>query len=185
MLAAKEASYAYQVYARFKTFSIIDALVGLICDLGETDQASPLRTRLAEEILTWADRRGAIPPEGSLSMAGGSQLQPWIDFLLHFDVEFRRRRLSFVMRGLNLLYSRFDESSFKEVKPGQIDNLKSRFQAPLGRLRRLQAGDFASVALRTRVVALTTRLSVTAYSKSGTTAAARNTLPPEKDEGTE
>ena len=30
VLAAKEASYAYQVYARFKTFSIIDTLIGLI-----------------------------------------------------------------------------------------------------------------------------------------------------------
>jgi hypothetical protein len=79
-------------------------LVGLICNLGEIDQASQLRTRLAEEILTWANRRGAIPPEGSLSMAGGPQVQLWIDFLLHFDVEFRRRRLSFVVRGLNALF---------------------------------------------------------------------------------
>jgi len=84
----KRQAIAYQVYARFKTFSIIDTLIGLICNLGEIDQASPLRTRLADEILTWANRRGAIPPEGSLSMAGGSEVQPWIDFLLHFDVEF-------------------------------------------------------------------------------------------------
>ncbi len=182
VLAAKEASYAYQVYARFKTFSIIDTLVGLICDLGEIDQASPLRTRLADEILTWANRRGAIQPEGSLSLAGGSQVQPWIDFLLHFDVEFRRRRLSFVMRGLNLLYSRLEEASFKEVTPGQIDDLKSRFQAPLGRLRRLQAGDSASVALRNRVVALTSRLSVIAYSKAETTVTARKDLDREMDD---
>jgi patatin-related protein len=182
MLAAKEASYAYQVYARFKTFPIVDTLVGLICNFGEIDQASPLRTRFADEILTWASRRGAIPPEGSLSMAGGSQVQLWIDFLLHFDVEFRRRRLSFVMRGLNLLYSRLEEASFKEVKPGQIDDLKSRFQAPLGRLRGLQAGDFAGAALRTRVEALTRRLSVTTYSKTGTTVAKRKDLDREMDD---
>jgi patatin-related protein len=182
MLAAKEASYAYQVYARFKTFSIIDTLVGLICNLGEIDQASQLRTRLADEILAWANRRGAIPPGGSLAMGSGSQVQPWIDFMLHFDVEFRRRRLSFVVRGLNVLYSRLEEPSFKEVKPDQIDDLKSRFQAPLGRLRRLQAGDFASVSLRTCVEALTSRLSATAYSKTGTTAAARKDLDREMDD---
>jgi patatin-related protein len=181
MLAAKEASYAYQVYARFKTFSIIDTLVGLMCNLGEIDQASQLRTRRADAILTWANRRGAIPPEGSLSMAGGSQVQRWIDFLLHFDVEFRRRRLSFVVRGLNVLYSRLEEPGFKEVGPDQIDDLKSCFQAPLGRLRRLQAGDFASVALRTRVDALLGRLSTTAYSKIGTTDAARKELDREMD----
>src|SRR5258708_13349951 len=115
-------------------------------------------------------------------MAGGSEVQPWIDFLLHFDVEFRRRRVFFVMRGLNLLYSRLDESSFKEVKPGQIDDLKSRFQAPLGRLRRLQAGVFASAALRTRVEALTSRLSVATYSKTGTTVTARKDLNREMDD---
>jgi hypothetical protein len=102
--------------------------------------------------------------------------------LLHFDVEFRRRRLSFVMRGLNLLYSRLEEASFKEVTPGQIDDLKSRFQAPLGRLRRLQAGDSASVALRNRVVALTSRLSVIAYSKAETTVTARKDLDREMDD---
>jgi len=182
MLAAKEASYAYQVYARFKTFSIIDTLVGLICNLGEIDQASQVRTRLTDEILAWANRRGAIPPGGSLAMGSGSQVQPWIDFMLHFDVEFRRRRLSFVVRGLNVLYSRLEEPSFKEVKPDQIDDLKSRFQAPLGRLRRLQAGDFASVSLRTCVEALTSRLSATAYSKTGTTAAARKDLDREMDD---
>jgi patatin-related protein len=182
MLAAKEASYAYQVYARFKTFSIIDTLVGLICNLGEIDQASQVRTRLTDEILAWANRRGAIPPRGSLAMGSGSQVQPWIDFMLHFDVEFRRRRLSFVVRGLNVLYSRLEEPSFKEVKPDQIDDLKSRFQAPLGRLRRLQAGDFASVSLRTCVQALTSRLSATAYSKTGTTAAARKDLDREMDD---
>jgi len=96
---------------------------------------------LPDEILTWANRGGAIQPEGSLSLAGGSQVQPWIDFLLHFDVEFRRRRLSFVMRGLNLLYSRLEEASFKEVKPGQIDDLKSRFQSPPGAIA--QAGKLA------------------------------------------
>src|SRR5258708_40252888 len=98
MLAAKEASYAYQVYARFKTFSIIDALVGLICNLGEIDQASPLRTRLADEILTWANRRGAIPPAGSLSMAGGARGHPALQVVVGFVVESRRPRRSFAMR---------------------------------------------------------------------------------------
>jgi hypothetical protein len=82
------------------------------------------------------------------------------------------------MRGLNLLYSRLEEPTFKEVKPDQIDDLKTRFQAPLGRLRRLHADDFASVALRTRVAALTSSLRVTAY----ITIAARNDLDREIDD---
>jgi patatin-related protein len=160
VLAAKEASYAYQVYARFKTFSIIDNLVGLICDLGEIDQASPIGTRLADEIRTWANRRGAIPPDGSLSMAGVSQPRQWIDFLLDFDVEFRRRRLSFVMRGLNLLYSRLEEPTFVAVRPHHVDGLKRLLQAPLNSLRKPEFAHFASPKLRARVAALGFELSI-------------------------
>jgi patatin-related protein len=159
MLAAKEASYAYQVYARLKTFSVIDTLVGLICDLGEIDQASPFGTRLAGEIRTWANRRGAIAPDGSLSMADVSQSRQWIDFLHDFDVEFRRRRLSFVMRGLNLLYSRLEEPTFLAVGPDHIDGLKRLLQAPLNTLRKPDFVHFGSRKLRARVAALGFELS--------------------------
>jgi len=46
------------------------------------------------------------------------------------------------MRGLNLLYSRLEEASFKEVTPGQIDDLKSRFQAPLGAIAQAASWPF-------------------------------------------
>jgi patatin-related protein len=167
MLAAKEASYAYQVYARLKTFSIIDTLVGLICDLGEIDRASSIGTRLADEVRTWANRRGAIPPDGSLSMAGVSQPRQWIDFLLDFDVEFRRRRLSFVMRGLNLLYSRLEEPTFLTVSPHHVDGLKALLQAPLNSLRKPDFSHFASAKLRARVAALGSKLNVSGVAKEG------------------
>jgi patatin-related protein len=165
MLAAKEASYAYQVYARLKTFSIIETLVGLICDLGEIDRASPIGTRLADGVRTWANRRGAIPPDGSLSMAGVSQPRQWIDFLLDFDVEFRRRRLSFVMRGLNLLYSRLEEPAFLAVKPHHVDGLKGLVQAPLNSLRKPDFAHFATPKLRARVAALGSELSISGVAK--------------------
>jgi patatin-related protein len=177
-LAAKEASYAYQVYARFKTFSIFDTLVGLTCDLGEIDQTSPIRTRLADEILSWANRSGALPPEGSLSTASGSQPQRWIDFLLQFDIEFRRRRLSFVTRGLNLLYSRLDESCFREVKPHNIDELKTQFQSLLNPLR---GSDFGGPALRARIAALADKLSIVADGEGEGIVAARESLNQEMD----
>ena len=158
-LAVKGAGYAFQVYARLKTFSIIDTLVDLTCDLAEIDRTSSIRSRLAEEMLMWANRRGAIAPDGSLSMVDGSQPPQWVDFLINFDIEFRRRRLSFVVRGLNLLYSQLNEASFPQVQPHHIDDLKSQFQTPLSRLRRPHLSGFASVALRAHLAALATRLS--------------------------
>jgi patatin-related protein len=159
MLAAKEANYAYQVYARFKTFSAIDTLVDLIRDLGEIDQDSPVGARLAAAIRTWANRRGAVPPDGSLSIACVAQRQ-WLDFLLDFDVEFRRRRLSFVMRGLNLLYSRLKEPTFLAVSPHQVDGLKRQLQALLNSLRKPHFENCASPKLRARIAALGSELGV-------------------------
>jgi patatin-related protein len=180
-LAVKQAGYAFQVYARSKTYSIIDTLVDLACDLGNFERSSATRTTLADAILMWVDRQGALPPEGSLSAADGSRLQQWIGFLRQFDVEFRRRRLSFVMRGLNAIYSRLSESSFPGAKPSHVDDLKSRFQAPLSRLRGSHFGKFASAALQARVAALAARLGVASDGNAEAIAAARTSLDEEVD----
>jgi len=62
---------------------------------------------MAMEIRAWAVRCGAIAPEGSLSItAHDGKEPPWIEFLLQFDLGYRHRRLSFLMRGINELYAR-------------------------------------------------------------------------------
>jgi patatin-related protein len=161
-LSAKQAHYAYQVYARLKASSVLEHLVGLACELAELDRDSPRRAMIATAIGAWATRRGAIPPQGVLPAAGsvddGSHPTPWIDFLLHFDIDYRRRRLSFMVRGLNQLYSRLEEPGFRGVAPEQIDDLKQRFQRPLSRLRMLRSGEFAFPGIRARLVALAAAL---------------------------
>ena len=157
-LSAKRADYAYQVYARLKASSVLEHLIGLTCELAELDRDSPRRAVLAAAIRAWSVRRGAMPPQGVLPTTGsidhGSHPASWIDFLLHFDIEFRRRRLSFVVRAINQLYSRLGEPAFRGLEPRQIDDLKQRFQHPLGRLRALGSGEFAYPSIRARLVAV-------------------------------
>jgi patatin-related protein len=161
-LSAKQAHYAYQVYARLKAGTVLEHLIGLACELAELDKDSPRRAVIAAAIHAWAARSGAIPPQGVLpaagSVDGGSHPAPWIDFLLHFDIDFRRRRGSFMVRGLNQLYSRLEEPGFRGVAPEQIDDLKHRFQRPLSRLRMLRSGEFAYPGIRARLVALAAAL---------------------------
>jgi patatin-related protein len=157
-LSAKQAHYAYQVYARLKAGSVLEHLIGLACELAELDADSPRRPLLAAALQSWGHRQGVMPPQGVLPMAGsihdGSHPASWIDFLLHFDVDFRRRRLSFVVRAINQLYSRLGEPAFRGLDPRQIDDLKQRFQRPLSRLRMLASGEFAYPTIRARLVAL-------------------------------
>ena len=99
-----------------------------------------------------------MPPHGVLTGAGavidGSHATPWIDFLLHFDIDFRRRRLSFVVRALNQVYARLEEPAFRGLEPTQIDEMKQRFQRPLTRLRTLRSREFAYPGIRARLLAL-------------------------------
>jgi patatin-related protein len=161
-LSAKQADYAYQVYARLKAGSVLEHLIGLACELTELDKDSPRRAVLAAAIRGWGTRRGVMPPQGMLTTAGsiddGSHPASWIDFLLHFDIDFRRRRLSFVVRAINELYSRLAEPEFRGLEPRQIDDLKQRFQRPLSRLRMLSSGEFAYPSIRARLVALAAAL---------------------------
>lgn len=146
--AAKEAGYAYQVYARLKTLAVVDFVAELICSLGNTPKASRPGEKLLKRVRAWADRRGAIPPDGALGPAQDADASPWILFLRHADAPFRRRRLLFVMQGLNLIYGRLNETGMSDVEPRHVDLLKRRFQTALNRMGVLQSGAFASPELR-------------------------------------
>ena len=179
-LSAKQAHYAYQVYARLKAGSVLEHLIELACELAELDRDSPRRAVLTTAIRAWGDRRGAMPPEGVLPTAGsienGSHPAPWIDFLLHFDIDFRRRRLSFVIRAINQLYSRLGEPAFRGLEPRQIDHLKQQFQRPLSRLRMLGSGEFAYPSIRARLVALAAALDASTDRPGARNSPADNSL---------
>jgi hypothetical protein len=161
-LAAKQAGYAYQVYARSKAILVLDHLIALVCGLAELDPNSPVQTAMEMAIRAWADRRGAIAPEGSLSITDEDDGEhSWIEFLRGYDLGYRHRRLSFVMRGINELYARLDEPAFHDVTPQHLDSVKRQFQESLRRLRMLRSGEFASSSLRNGIAALLQRLPAT------------------------
>ena len=161
-LAATQAGYAYQVYARSKTVLVLDQVIGLICDLGELDPSSTAQTSLAMEVRAWADRYCVIAPEGSLlTVSDDDKERPWVGFLLQFDLAYRHRRLSFVMRGINELYERLAEPEFVGVGPQHLDDAKGQIQEPLHRLRMLRSGAFASATLRNEIKAISDCLQAT------------------------
>jgi patatin-related protein len=170
-VAAQQAGYVYQVYARSKSISVLDQLIAFIGDLSELDPNSIAHAAMAMEIRAWADRCGVIAPEGSLSITADDGKEPsWIEFLLQFDLGYRHRRLSFLMRGINELYARLEEPEFVEVSPQHLDDVKGQLQEPLHRLRLLRSGDFANSTLRNDIKALATRLQAMTEDGSARTA---------------
>jgi hypothetical protein len=68
---------------------------------------------------------------------------PWIRFLHAFDVEFRQRRLVFLIQGQNRLYAQVTDDDWPDARR-RIDALKREFYRCLDRLRRHEGPEFRS-----------------------------------------
>ena len=150
--AAQDAGFAYQGYVRLKLDSVriyVAHLISSICDLRE---GSPQAQAIAAIVDAWAQRRGIVygedvtPP--SDRSGGTGSLPTWVKFLLAFDVEFRKRRLMFLIQGQNRLYALVGEGGRAAEQANQIDALKRDFYQCLDRLRRYEKPEFYSAQTR-------------------------------------
>ena len=145
--AARNAGFAYQGYVRQKLDSVqsyVARALGSICGLRE---GSP-EARVVEAIVAaWARRRGVVyrddPATRSAGRCAEGSATAWIEFLHAFDVEFRRRRLVFLIQGQNRLYAILAHDEHGEARR-QIDGLKRAFYTCLDRLRRYEDPKFYS-----------------------------------------
>lgn len=104
-LAAKQASYAYDGYARLKVLSVLRDVGDYLRHLVK----SPDKLGVAALVEQWALSHD-IRPIGDAardSQKGGEAV--WIDFLRRYDVRFRIRRLRFILRQLNAQYQQLPE----------------------------------------------------------------------------
>lgn len=150
-VAAREAHYAYQIYARLKMVEAVEHLVHLVRTLCALDASSPHYAKVPSLIAGWIERAGAKLPDGAIPLAvprsNGEERPGWIRFLASYDIEFRRRRLAFLIRGLNRLYGQLDDPRFATVGSEQLDELKAKFYRPLHQLRRFAGGDLDGLAV--------------------------------------
>jgi patatin-related protein len=156
-LAAREALYAYEVYARLKIDSVLGLLVRWISQVCGFSAGSPGAQLVAFVTKAWAAKQGLAPSPEPLpfsDVAKPAELPPWVRFLLAFDIDFRRRRLHFVIRGLNLLYGRTDDASFAGMHAHQIESLKQRFYGCLEQLARYDDAGFIDPGLQGAIQAL-------------------------------
>src|SRR5215813_7451901 len=67
-------------------------------------------------------------PERPAQSATGAEAPPgWITFLLTLDVDYRRRRLHFLIEGQNRLYQMLGSPGFENLDPAAVDGLKRWF----------------------------------------------------------
>jgi patatin-related protein len=143
--AARQAGFAYAAYGQLKVAQIVEVLSERLAMLGGGD---PVAVRTA----VWAEvrRRGFDRTAEALSRGGAAS--EYVAFLRSFDLEFRVRRLRFLIRRVNTLA----EASAEGDGRAALEAMKSGLYAIVARhLTRRQPGFFSAqhreIAARTIV----------------------------------
>ena len=145
--AARDAGFAYQGYVRRKLDSVQSYVARLIASICALRDGSPEARAVEEIVAAWARRRGIVyrdePATRSARRCAAGTAPRWIEFLHAFDVEFRKRRLVFLIQGQNRLYATLADDA-PAGERWAIDALKRELYQCLDRLRRCEAPGFHS-----------------------------------------
>lgn len=133
--AEKDAGFAYDGYVRLKLASCRAFIARLIIDIRGVRTNSPFARAIAEVIEAWATRTGALydaeadPPSRSGQPTAASPIARWVQVLVAFDVDYRKRRLHFLIRGQNRLYQAAAATDLT-LNAGAVDRLKELLRVP-------------------------------------------------------
>ncbi len=131
--AAIDAGFAYEGYIRLKLAAARAFITSLIAGLRGAPPHSQFARAIAEIVDVWATEAGAVysrdphPVEDQGTAATAHQVPRWTRLLLDFDVDYRKRRLHFLIEGLNRLYHLSDRMHFQEHHWRAMDRLKRSF----------------------------------------------------------
>jgi patatin-related protein len=148
--AARDAGFAYEGYARLKLASVRNFVTRIILEIGGIPARSPASRAANEIIEAWAERRGIVYDRGGHDAvlrenSGTDKLPRWARFFLAFDVDYRKRRLNFLIEAQNRLYHMLDEDRYRGLDARVVDGLKREFYRKLDVLRRREEAKFYSV----------------------------------------
>ncbi|HXY90521.1 MAG TPA: patatin-like protein, partial [Xanthobacteraceae bacterium] len=147
---ARDAGYAYEGYARLKLASVRGFVGDIILTLSGAPQRSPRARAIAEIVDAWAASHGVVYRRAEhdallQETTAAAKLPRWAEFFLAFDVDYRKRRLDFLIEGQNRLYRLLDEGRFPGLEPGIVDGLKRSLYRLLDWLQQREEARFYSV----------------------------------------
>ena len=135
--ARQEAGFAYEGYLRLKLSAVIEdvaTLTGLVCGY---ERGSVELSRIISVIQAWTRLSGVTPDTLDLSTTfDPDQDSPrWMKFLLRFDLRYRQRRIRFVVRAVNQLYTRLSNPEYQGLGSERLDRIKAGLYDALALLR--------------------------------------------------
>ncbi len=152
-----DAGFAYEGYIRLKLASVRGFIASLIAGLRGAPPHSQFARAIAEIVDVWAAETGVVYNNDQHTAAHrekaatAQHLPRWTELLLDFDVDYRKRRLHFLIEGLNRLYQLSDRMHFEGGNWRAIDAMKRSFYNHLEDLKRRE--DVAAFKVSTRDLA--------------------------------
>jgi patatin-related protein len=149
--AAHDAGYAYEAYVRLKLASARSIVSKMIMDIRGVRPGSPFARAIAEIVDAWAIQTGVtyeFTESRSLQAESATDSEftsKWVAFLLAFDIDYRKRRLHFLIEGQNRLYQMLGSKGFKDLDVAAVDQLKRRFYECVETLEHREADSLNSV----------------------------------------
>jgi patatin-related protein len=152
--AARDAGFAYDAYVRLKLASASDFVSRLIMEIRGVRPGSPFARSITEIINAWTLQSGMTDePADSLSLSAeaardADDTASWVRFLLAFDVDYRKRRLRFLIEGQNRISQMLGSGRLEGLEFAAVDRLKRSFYACTEALERREATASVSAATR-------------------------------------
>jgi len=174
---AQDAGFAYEGYVRLKLSTARAFVAQLTSELCNVAARSPAARAIEQIIEAWARASGIIYAAGDVQALrqevahAESSLPRWVKFLLAFDVDYRKRRLGFLIQGQNRLYEMLDDDEANHRVAAAVDRLKRDFYDCLENLRRCEQATSFSAGTREAARALFADLSAMEHARHMTAAA--------------
>ena len=157
-MVKKDAGFAYESYVQLKVRAVVRSVGQLVADLRGANHRSQLGKTIIGIVGSWAARAGIVcddtadagVPEADAVAASSPR---WMRFLLTFDIDYRKRRLQFLVEGQNRLYQLIEQGRYPGLEPHVVDNLKRALYTHLDIMDGIQARCF-SAETRAEIAAL-------------------------------
>lgn len=152
--AARDAGFAYDAYVRLKLASASDFVSRLIMEIRGVRPGSPFARSITEIINAWTLQSGmSDEPADSLSLSAeaakdADNAASWVRFLLAFDVDYRKRRLRFLIEGQNRISQMLGAGRLEGLDFAAVDRLKRRFYECTEALERRETAASVNAATR-------------------------------------
>ena len=152
-----EVGLFYEGYLDLKIDSTLDYVTDLLTEFSGLQMESAERHGLAEVLRAWAAVKSITPRDGSGPAELGDN-PAWLAFLDRFDMGFKDRRIRFVIRTLNQLYSKLGSPGYEMITAGDLDALKQELYEVLDVFRPFRTGAFINSSMKAEVEVLLARV---------------------------